>query len=327
MAKTREAELPVLAVDLGGTKIATAIISPEGTIIARDYQLTLASEGPQSVMERLLGAIGHLLERNNMTLAQISAVSIAAAGPINMTAGMVSDSPNLPGWHNVPLKSIIAEKLKTNVFLINDATAATLGEQRLGAGQGRQNLVLLAVGTGIGGGMVIDGKLYLGASGGAGELGHITIEVNGPKCNCGNIGCLETLASGTAIANEAIRRIRDGERSSLVEMVAGKIEDITAEKVSLAAQSGDLLASTVIAQAADYLGIGVVNLVNIFNPEMVIIGGSVAKMGDLLFDPVRRLGRERAFPLLANAVSIVPAQLGDDAGIHGAAIFALQQTA
>ena len=153
----------------------------------------------------------------------------------------------------------------------------------------------------------------------------MTIDANGPRCNCGNIGCWETLASGTAVAREAIRRIRQGEKSCLTEMVEGKIENITAEKVSKAAEGGDSLALEVILKTANYLGIGMVNLVNIFNPEMIIIGGGMSKMGDLLLNPARQVVKEKAFPISAQAVHIVPAQLGDNSGVLGAAAFAFQQ--
>ncbi|MBA7654162.1 Glucokinase [subsurface metagenome] len=219
------------------------------------------------------------------------------------------------------------EKYRVNTFLINDAGAAALGEHRLGAGRGVSNLIYLTVSTGIGGGIIINGKLYSGQCGGAGEIGHMTIDVNGPRCNCGNTGCFEVLASGTAVAKEAIRRIRQGEGSSLIEIVAGKIENITAEKVEVAARDGDSLALDIISRAAIYLGVGMVNLVNIFNPEMIIVGGGMAKMGDLLLNPARQVVKERAFQLSAQAVRIVPAQLGEDAGVLGAAIFAFEQGA
>ncbi len=171
---------------------------------------------------------------------------------------------------------------------------------------------------------MINGELYSGVSGGAGEIGHTTIDVNGPGCSCGNIGCLEMLASGTAMAREAIRRIKAGERSSLTKITKGKIENITAEEVSIAAQGGDSLALEVISQAATYLGVGLVTLVNVFNPEMIIIGGGMSKMGDLLLNPARQVVKERAYQLLAQAVRIVPAELGDNAEVLGAAIFARQ---
>jgi len=325
MQATKKSELPVLAIDLGGTKILTAIISNEGQVMAKEYSPTLPGEGPQSVIKRILSAIDHILNQISIDLSQLDSISIAAAGAIDFEKGLITSSPNLPGWHDVPLRDIVREKYKVNTFLINDASAAALGEHHFGVGQGVNNLILLTVGTGIGGGIIINGKLYFGASGSAGEIGHMTIDVNGPKCNCGNTGCLETLASGTAVAKEAIRRIREGEKSSLTEIVGGKVENITAEKVAIAAQSGDSLASEVILKAATYLGVGMVNLVNIFNPELIIIGGGMAKMGDLLLNPARQVVRERAFQLSAQAARIVPAQLGNDAGVLGAAVFAFQQ--
>jgi glucokinase len=327
MQKSEKQKLPVLAIDLGGTKIITAIISNSSQVIAKEYQLTLADEGPQSVIERMFSAIDHILSLRNMNSSQLASISIAAAGAIDSDKGLITSSPNLPGWHDVPLRDIVKEKYRVNTFLINDASAAALGEHRLGAGRGVSNLIYLTVSTGIGGGIIINDKLYSGQCGGAGEIGHMTIDVNGPRCNCGNIGCFEVLASGTAVAKEAIRRIRQGERSSLIEIVAGKIENITAEKVEMAARGGDSLALEVISRVSDYLGIGMVNLVNIFNPEMIIVGGGMSKMGDLLLNPARQVVRERAFQLSAQAVRIVPAQLGEDAGVLGAAIFAFKQGA
>jgi len=235
-----------------------------------------------------------------MNLSQLSGISIAAAGAINLDKGLITSSPNLPGWHDVPLRDIIKEKYGVNTFLINDASAAALGEHWLGAGRGVSNLIYLTVSTGIGGGIIINGRLYSGESGSA-------------------------VASGTAVAKEAIRRISQGERSSITEIVGGKIEDITAEEVGAAAQKGDALALEVVSQAATYLGVGMVNLVNIFNPEMIIVGGGVSKMGDLLLNPARQVVKERAFQLSAQAVRIVPAQLGEDGGVLGAAVFAFEQ--
>ncbi|TET16916.1 MAG: ROK family protein [Dehalococcoidia bacterium] len=325
MQKIKGQGLPVLAIDLGGTKIIAAIISNQGQVMAREQCLTLADEGPQSVINRILSAIDHLLSLSRIDSSQLNSISIAAAGAINFEKGLVTSSPNLPGWYNIPLRDVVKEKYRVNTFLINDASAAALGEHHFGAGKGINNFIYLTLGTGIGGGIIINGKLYSGPCGSAGEIGHMTIDVNGPRCSCGNIGCLETLASGTAVAREAVRRIRQGEVSSLTEIVEGEIESITAEKVGAAAQDGDSLALEVILKAANYLGVGMVNLVNIFNPEMIIVGGGVAKMGDLLLDPAKQVVRERAFQLPAQAVSIVPAQLGDDAGVLGAAAFAFQQ--
>jgi glucokinase len=312
----------VLAVDLGGTNIRVALISDKVAVLDRASRDTLADEGPRAVVGRIFAAIDHILDKNNMTPG---AISIAAPGAIDIRNGIVTASPNLPGWHNIALRDMVAEKCGVPAYLIHDANAAALGEQQLGAGKGARNLIYLTVSTGIGGGIIIDGRLYSGASGSAGELGHMTIDINGPRCSCGNTGCLEVLASGKAVAREAIRRIAGGERSALTDMVAGNLKDITAEKVWLAAQGGDSLADEVISQAAAYLGVGLVNIVNIFNPEVIVIGGGMSRMGDRLLEPARQMVKERAFALPAQAVRIVTAELGDDAGLLGAAIFALSQ--
>ncbi len=314
---------PVMAIDLGGSKINIAIISGNGRVIAEERCPTLADEGPMPVINRLFSAIDHLLGHNNMELSEVDSISIAAAGAIDSDKGVITLSPNLPGWRNIPLRDLVQKKYRINTFLVNDASAAALGEHYFGAGRGISNQILLTVGTGIGGGIIINGELYRGYCGSAGEIGHMTIDANGPKCACGNVGCLEMLASGTAIAREAIRRVSSGEKSALVGIVGGRTVDITAEKVGVAAGGGDSLALDVILQAATYLGVGMVNLVNIFNPEMIIVGGGVAGLGDLLLGPARRLVRERAFPISAESVRVVAAELGNEAGVYGAAAFAL----
>ncbi len=325
MKEVREQGLKVLAIDLGGTKVRTAIISDKGEIIAEEYCPTLADEGPEPVMGRILSGIDRVLTSGNVNSTQLHSISIAAAGAIDSRKGLITVSPNLPGWRDVPIRDIVKSKYEVTAFLVNDASAAALGEHRFGAGKGVNNLIYLTVSTGIGGGIIIDGKLYTGPSGSAGEIGHMIIDVHGPECNCGRSGCLEAMASGTAVAREAIRRVREGEKSSLVEIVEGEIDNITAEKVSIAARDGDSLALDVISEAATYLGIGMVNLVNIFNPEMIVVGGGMSKMGELLLAPARQVVEEMAFELPAKVVHIVPARLGDENGLLGAAAFAFQQ--
>jgi glucokinase len=321
---TAQHNAPVLAVDIGGTKILTAIFSADGQMLAKDVAPTLAHEGVDPVIGRLCSAVDSLLDCDRMKPSQLGAISIACAGGIDSGRGVVvTPSPNMPGWVDVPLRDIIQMRFKVDTFVVNDASAAALGEYRFGVGRGVKNLVLFTLGTGIGGGIIADGKLYLGAVGGAAELGHMTIDANGPRCGCGNTGCLEMLASGMAIAGDAIGRINRGEKSSLVDMVAGKLEDINAEVVGRAARNGDNLAQDVIARAAFYLGIGMVNIVNIFNPEMIVIGGGMAELGDMLVEPGRRMVAERAFSISARLVRIVTAQLGNEAGVYGAAAFAL----
>lgn len=315
----------VLAVDLGGTKIFTALVTVNGRILAQKRILTLADEKPPLVINRLLSTVDALLSKKNIDPSQLAGISIAAAGGIDLKKGLVTSSPNLPGWHDVPLRDMVKRKYGVDTFLLNDASAAALGEHRFGAGRGVNNLVLLTIGTGVGSGIIIDGRLYNGPSGTAGEIGHMTVDVSGPTCFCGNIGCLERFASGTAMAEEARRRIGQREKSSLVEMAAGKIESITATDIGVAAASGDRLSLEVISWAANYLGVGLVNIVNIFNPEMIIIGGGVASLGDLLLEPARQIVKERAFSLSVRTVRIVTARLGNEAGVYGAAAFAFEQ--
>ncbi len=323
MTKEKQAK-SVVGVDIGGTKIMTALFSTDGRILDRDVRSTLAGEGVDEVIGRLLSAIDSTVKGSRMGPSQLDAIVIACAGGIDTGRGVVvTPSPNMPGWMDIPLADIVQKKFGTNTFLVNDASAAALGEHRYGAGRGVNNLVLITLGTGIGGGIITDGRLYLGAVGGAGEIGHMTIDVNGPKCGCGNTGCLEMLASGTAVAGDAIRRIHQGEKSILSEMVGGKIENITAETVGKAARNGDKLARDVIARAAFYLGIGMVNIVNIFNPEMIVIGGGMAELGEMIIEPGRRMVAERAFSISSRVVRIVTAQLGNEAGVYGAAAYAL----
>jgi glucokinase len=316
---------PVLAADIGGTKIMTAVISDDGRILDADRCLTLADAGVSPVIDRLFTAIDGLLKRAKLEPSQLGGIGIAAAGAIDSGRGVVTFSPNLPGWRDVPLGEMVRERYRAEAFLVNDASAAALGEHRFGAGRGVANLVLLTLGTGIGGGIIIHDELYLGACGSAGEIGHMIIDVDGPACACGSRGCLEALASGTAVARDAVRRINQGEKSSLAVMAGDRLEEITAEKVGEVARGGDPLALDVLRQAGTYLGIGLTNLVNIFNPEMIIIGGGMANLGDLILDSARRVVAARAFQISAGVARIVTAQLGNEAGVYGAAAFAQER--
>jgi glucokinase len=322
MQKNKNSKLPVLAIDLGGTKIAAALISPDNRVMAKAHTPTLVSEGLQPVTSRIFSMIDRLLSQGNTDPAQLYGIAIAAAGAIDTSKGLITSSPNLPGWINVPLRDMVSQQYRADTCLLNDASAAALAEHRLGAGRGTNNLIYLTVSTGIGGGIIVKGELYSGTSGCAGELGHMTIDANGPECSCGNRGCLEVFASGKAVAGEAKRRIEQGEQSKLTDIVSGDLGGITAENIATAAGGGDRLALEVISRAAGYLGVGMVNLVNTFNPKMIVVGGGLSKMGELLLAPAREVVKQRAFPLCAGAVRIVTAELGDDGGVLGAAIYA-----
>lgn len=314
----------ILAIDLGGTKILAALFV-DGHLAGEERMPSLAGESVEATIGQMSLAIERVLQAERLALEQLDAISIAAAGPIDSTRGVITQSPNLPGWHNVPLASIIRERYKAGIFLINDAKAAALGEHRFGAGKGTRHMVMLTVGTGIGGGIIIDGKLYFGALGGAGEVGHMVIDVHGPRCRCGNKGCLEMLASGTAMARKARWYIDRHERTTLVEVAGGRTGSITAETIGAAARAGDKLAVRIIEEAAVYLGVGMANLANIFNPEMIVVGGGVANLGEFLLEPARRVVQERAFELATRELRIAPALLGDRAGVFGAFTFAAER--
>ncbi|MBI2869723.1 MAG: ROK family protein [Chloroflexi bacterium] len=322
MPETRTGR-PVLSIDLGGTKIIGALITPDYRVLAKERHPTLAGGGPDAVIGRVISLVDELLERAGLVKSGVVGLSIAVAGAIEAARGVITVSPNLPGWCDIPLLDIVREKAGLRTWVLNDAKAAALGEYELGAGKDTKHLVLLTIGTGIGGGLILNGELYTGTTGSAGELGHMTIDIHGPKCPCGNTGCLEVLASGTAIAREARRRVLK-EKSSLLDTVEGRVEEITAKKVGAAARDGDALSLDVVRHAGRYLGVGLVNLVNIFNPEVIIIGGGVSEMGEMLLAPARELVDERAIPISARTARIITAELGNDAGIFGAAAFAFK---
>jgi len=318
--------LPVLAVDIGGTKIIAALINSDGNIEARVRTPTGAAGGKDASLSNLFLAIDNVLNTGGHKLDEIHSISIAAAGAIDMAKGVVTASPNLPGWFDVPLLALVRERYQVDSYLLNDAKAAALAEHDFGAGKGIKNMIFLTISTGIGGGIIIDDRLYFGKSGVAGELGHMTVEASGPRCLCGNTGCMEIMASGRAIALNARSRVEKGAKSIMLELAGGNIENITAETVSEAAQKTDAVALEVVNRAAFYLGVGMANIANIFNPGMIVAGGGVSKMGELLLSPVRLVVRERAFRLAADDMLIVEAKFGDDAGVIGAASYAYSLT-
>lgn len=316
----------ILGVDIGGTKIAVALATAQGEILSRGYNLTPTPTNPDVIIDTIFTTIEKTISAGK-SKSQLLGIGIAAAGIIDSDAGKVIFSPNLPGWHDVPLRDTIQHKFGISTYLGNDATLAALGEWCFGVRKKVANLIYITVSTGIGGGIIADGKLCTGSRGVAGEIGHMTIDVNGPRCNCGNIGCWEALASGTALAREAAKQIIQGVPTSIIELVDGDMSKIDAKVVFLAAKQGDELAKELISQLAYYFGVGLANLVNIFNPELILVGGGVAKMGDLLLQPAIKVVKERAFRTSADAVEIKPALLGDDSSVLGAVAFVLDNLA
>jgi len=314
-----------LGIDLGGTKILAALVTWEGRIVSQEYTPTEAKAGPEAVIERMLLAADRVVKLGGMKPSDLAGTALAIAGIIDTRRGIVTTSPNLPGWKDIPLRDEIAQKLTTTTYLVNDADAAALGEHRFGAGRGTKHMVYITVSTGIGGGIIINGELYSGANGCAGEFGHMTIDPDGPKCACGRKGCWEALASGSAIAREARRRLNAGEKSLLNHKKTPRA--VTAETVGEAANNGDRLALEVITTAGQYLGIGLANIINIFNPEMIVVGGGVSNLGEMLLNPAREVLRQRAFDLPLNTVRIVRSRIGATAGALGAAALVFNKAA
>jgi len=311
-------------IDIGGTKIALALATPDGPLIEKTRIPTRDADGPRTILERVCAELEAMLER---TGAKLATVGVGCAGPLDRARGLILSPPNLPGWVESPIVALLEERFGVKVVLDNDANAAALGEQRYGAGLGLDQLVYITISTGIGGGIIVRGKLVHGVRDGAGEVGHMTVLPDGPGCACGARGCLEALCSGTAIARRARERLAAGEESYLSSLEQG---ELTAQAVVSAARAGDTLAAKVWYDTIRYLSIGVGNLFNALAPEAIIIGGGVSAAGEFLFEPLREQVRARVRMLPPDKINILQASLGGDSGIHGACILgrsALEGTA
>jgi glucokinase len=314
----------VLGIDLGGTNIVAGCVREDGhALTGFRTEPTRAEEGPDAVVDRIL-ALGRQAMNEIRTAepsAEILGVGIGAPGPLDRHRGLVLLTPNL-GWVDMPLRDRVGGPLGLDAALDNDANCAVLGEWWRGAAQGTRHAIGFTLGTGVGGGIILDGRLYHGASDVAGEIGHITIEANGRRCACGNDGCLEAYASGTAIARRAIEALQAGAESSLTALDPAHI---TAQTVYQAASEGDPLARDVVRDTARYLGAGVATVVNIFNPEVVVICGGVTLAGEGLFGPLRQEVARRAFKPAVAVCRIVAGELIHSAGVYGAARAFLEQ--
>jgi glucokinase len=313
----------IIGVDLGGTNIAAGALSEDGTHTSSMRSIATQAElGAEGVVDRIVGVIeGVIHDTINATGAtrkDFLGIGVGAPGPLDRERGIVVVAPNL-GWRDFPLRDRIMKRLKMPVTLDNDANCATVGEWWLGAARGGRNVVGITIGTGIGGGLIINGELYHGSSDVAGEIGHTTIDVNGRLCKCGNYGCLEAYASGPAIATRAREAlVREDAASLLPSMVDGQLDKITAETVYSAAKKGDALANEIVRDTARYLGAGIATLLNVINPDVVVVAGGVTAAGEALFGPLRTEVRRRAFRPAVEAARIVPAELPGTAGVVGA---------
>ncbi len=314
----------VIGVDLGGTNLRTAILSSDGNILDRHKEATHAADGWEKVVERLIENIK--LQRNSAIQRgfDVAAVGVGAPGVIQADKGIVVKSPNFPDWNNLPLRDQLEKALGTPVFLENDANAAALGEQWRGAGRGIRSMILLTLGTGVGGGIILDNKIWHGADGMAGEIGHMTLIPDGRPCTCGNTGCLEMYSSARGI----VQSFREAQGKA-TGGGPDQLKQISSEQVYEAARAGNAIAVRVMKDMGRMLGIGIASLINIFNPERIVVGGGVKDAWPLFIGATREEIIKRAFAVPAQRTDIVPSQLGDDAGMVGAAAvaFDLQKTA
>lgn len=307
--------------DLGGTNLRAAIIDVErGSVLQQMTVPTLAREGHDAVMNRIADLILQLVESTGMSKEEIGGIGIGVPGVLDLERGETLFLPNLPGtWPHVPLRDTITKLTDLPVALLNDVRSITYGEWLFGAGRGVDTLAVFAIGTGIGGGLVINGQLHLGIGGTAGELGHTTIDFNGPRCGCGNYGCLEAFASASAIAAMGIKAVAQGLTTSIGDLCEYDLNAITPELIADAAQAGDKIAMDVYEQAGFYLGIAAANVCVSLGPRRIVIGGGVSQAGDLLLNPIRRTLRERVTIMPIEQVEVVQSQLGNNAGIIGVA--------
>ncbi len=314
----------VIGVELEGKNISVAVADLKINIINKLTE-GIKNTDESSVVNEIINLVRQTIKKSGAKFEKIVGMGVAATGLIDTERGIIRQAVNLD-WTDVPLKDLIEERFdEIPVYIDNIANLAALGEKWAGGGKKAKNLIYIRIGTGIGAGIVLNGTIYEGSNGNAGEIGHITIEPNGPRCKCGNRGCLEVLASGSAIAKRAITEILGGRDTLIKKLTNGSIEKMTAKVVAEAARRGDRLALEIWEEIGEYLGIAIANLINMYNPEIVIIGGGVAQAEKLLFEPIRRTVRKRALPGPAKLAKIVSSQLGENVSTIGAVSLALEK--
>lgn len=311
-----------IGIDLGGTNIKAALVNTEtGEISAVNSIPTNAREGHDSVIAQMAKVVDQIVTQSGFEKSEIGGIGVGLPGSIDIGKGTTVFLTNLPGhWIDVPVRDQLSKWTGLPVALINDARAMTLGEWRFGAGRG-VDIACLTLGTGIGGGLVINGKLHLGPTGSAGELGHISVDVNGPQCGCGNRGCIEAFASGPAISAMGMKAVVQGQETRIADLAGGDLNRITPELICEAAHAGDRIAKQIYEFAGMIIGAGVANIILAVSPRRIVIGGGVAAAGDLILDPIRRSIKDRVFLKEVDQIDVVPAKLGNNAGLIGAAVW------
>jgi len=313
----------ILGIDIGGTKIAAGAITKGGKLKAKVVLPTMANKGIRISLEQVYKSIEDLIKENNIRKKDMIGIGVCAPGPLDPIKGIVHNPPNLPGWKEVPLARLIEQRFKVATKLENDANAAGMAEVIWGAAKGYKNVFYVTVSTGIGTAVIIDGKIYHGKSGMAGEGGHVTVnyDMKEAKCGCGHIGCIEALASGPHTVDMLIKKLKKapGTKSKIKDLVNGDLKEITMITVDKASKKGDKLASSVIKEQGKLLGIWLGSIINLLDPEIIVIGGGVSLIGSRLFNEIRRSAVQHSINIFANKTPIVQAKLKKDVGIYGAA--------
>jgi glucokinase len=314
-----------VGVDLGGTKIYAGVFTSSLECIGTVRLSTKSQRGPEPVIERIARCVKDAVDECDLEIDRVKAVGVGAPGAVDPETGRVIFAPNLQ-WKDVPLKKSLEKLLGVPVCVENDANICTIGVYHAEMKSKPRDLVGIFIGTGIGGGLIIDGQLYSGFNHTAGEIGHMVIDVDGPKCGCGNKGCFEALASRSAIFQHIHAAIKDGEKTILTEMLGPSLEDLRSGDLRKAIRRGDKLVDRIVAEAADYIGIAVANLINVLNPEVVVLGGGVIEaLEDEMMPTIVKTATELILSGTAKGISIVASKLADEAGITGGAVLARRE--
>lgn len=315
-----------VGVELGMTLVKAVVVDLKGQIIARDARPTKVEQGRAAVvMEQLIGNIQKVMEDSGCPKDRIRGIGLGITGILDQGSGVSISFPRLMDWRDVPIKGLLEETFEVPVYIYGNTHAAALGEKWFGSGDGVRDLLYINIGTGISLGIIIDGSIYQGISDTAGEIGHLTIDKNGPLCYCGNRGCLEVLASGSAMVSQVKEALERGVESNISRLVDGDMDKITTQTVFEAAEKGDILALNVVEQCGGYLGIAIANAVNLFNPEMIVIGGNMAYGQPLLLNVIERTIKRRAIERANKTVRIAFTRLGYDVGPLGATALVLRE--
>ncbi len=308
-----------IGVDLGGTNLVAGLVSSNGKVLFNRKLKTEAAKGRETVITNIEKAVRQVIEGcNSRQKQELRGIGIGSPGLVDHRKGIVRNPPNLKGWNEVHLARIISKKFKLAVYVGNDANVYALGEHTFGAGKGADCMVCVTLGTGMGGGLILNNELYVGSFQTAGELGHVIVERNGKKCNCGNHGCVERYVGNSYIVERTLEKIKQGRKTSIVK-IAGGLDKISPRVLSEAANSGDKLAKEIWQETGEYAGAALSSIINTLGPRMVVIGGGVSRAGRLILDPIKAEVKRRVFKYLSQRVKIVLGTLGDDAAVLGAA--------